>query len=400
MSGPLEGLQVIDLSRVLAGPWVTQTLADLGATVIKVERPGVGDDTRSWGPPWHDTGTSALSAYFMSANRGKQSICIDLSKSAGQELVKSLCLDADVFVENFKVGDMAARGLGYDELSVLNPRLIYCSITGFGQTGPYKDRPGYDFMIQAMSGLMSITGEPDERSTDGPQKVGVALADIITGLYSCIAVLAALSERNESGRGQHIDMALLDSMAAGLANQAANYLVSREAPGRLGNAHPNIVPYQAFPTLDGHLILAVGNNNQFTRLCEVLEIADVADDSRFADNENRVRFRSELVMILADLFKRRTTDKWLAILQKAGVPSGPINDIQGMFSDPQVIHRNLNIEIDGMQLVASPIKFSRSTLVYEKAPPTLGQHSKSILQTELGLSDDEIERLVRAGIVS
>ena len=398
---PIKGLKVIDLSRVLAGPWVTQTLADLGADVIKIERPVSGDDTRNWGPPFFTMQDgSKLSAYFMSANRGKKSIVVDIASEQGQELVKALVGDADIFVENFKVGDMEKRGLDFNSLAALNPRLIYCSITGFGQSGPYRDRPGYDFMIQAMSGLMSITGEPDEKSADGPQKVGVALADILTGLYSTIAILAAVNERHHSGLGQHIDMALLDVMSASLANQASNFLVSGMAPGRLGNAHPNIVPYQTFTTSDGHIIVATGNDAQYVRLCEVVGRKDLAQDPEFESNARRVEHRQRLVNELQREFLLQSSTEWLTCLEKGGVPCGPINNIQQMFADPQVQSRKVAIDIGEMPLVANPIKYSRSTLSHEKPPPQLGQDTIQILTEELGLDATQIMKLRQLGIVS
>ncbi len=398
---PMKGLKVIDLSRVLAGPWVTQTLADLGADVIKIERPGGGDDTRSWGPPFFTTEDGQqLSAYFMSANRGKKSIVVDIASAEGRDLVRALVEEADIFVENFKVGDMEKRGLDYETLSALNPRLIYCSITGFGQTGPYKHRPGYDFMIQAMSGLMSITGEADDKSEDGPQKVGVALADILTGLYSTIAILAAVNERNHSGLGQRIDMALLDVMSASLANQASNFLVSGVVPGRLGNAHPNIVPYQTFTTSDGHIIVATGNDAQYQRLCEVVGRKDLAEDPDFGNNAGRVLHRQRLVSELCREFLTRESGEWLNSLEKVGVPCGPINNIQQMFADPQVQSRKIAIELGGMPLVGNPIKFSRSTMTYEKRPPALGQDTMQILTEELGLDSDQIKKLREMGIVN
>ncbi|MEX2488437.1 MAG: CaiB/BaiF CoA-transferase family protein [Pseudomonadales bacterium] len=400
MTTTLENVRVLDLSRVLAGPWASQALADLGADVIKVERPGAGDDTRTWGPPFWEHEDRRLSAYFMSANRGKRSLAIDLSQEKGQELVKELVRHADIVIENFKTGDMAKRGLDYEALSAINPGLIYCSITGFGQTGPYKDRPGYDFMIQAMGGLMSITGEPDEKSSDGPQKAGVALADILTGLYSTIAILAALHERQTSGKGQYIDMALLDVQVAALANQASNYLISGEPPGRLGNAHPNIVPYQSFATHDGYIIVAVGNDTQFERLCEVLARPDLARDPRYQGNDDRVANRDTLAATLQELLREKGTDEWLEILQNASVPCGPINTIDRVFKDPQVQARNMNIDVDGMPLVANPIRFSRSEISYDHAPPLLGQHTKELLNEVLGLSDAEIAELKEQGIIA
>lgn len=397
--GPLSDIRVLDLSRVLAGPWASQALADLGAHVIKVERPGAGDDTRTWGPPYFETETGPLSAYFMSANRGKQSVVIDLKDPKGAELVRRLALDVDVVVENFKVGDAERMGLDYASLSAENPGLVYCSITGFGQTGPYKHRPGYDFMIQGMGGLMSITGEPDEKRSDGPQKVGVALADILTGLYSTIAILGALEERRKSGTGQYIDMALLDVLTACLANQATNYLVSGIAPGRLGNAHPNVVPYQTFATAGGFIIIAVGNDAQFARLCRVIERNDLATDERFLTNSLRVEHRAALASEIQAVLVKKGLDEWLSALEEAGVPCGPINTIDRVFADPQVQARGMQIEIDGMPLVASPIRYSRSPVNYDKAPPGLGADSDDVLTRILGLDADEIATLRGDGVV-
>ncbi|MBD3647396.1 MAG: CoA transferase, partial [Pseudomonadales bacterium] len=325
---------------------------------------------------------------------------IDLSKAEGQDLVKKMVPHVDVVIENFKVGDMARRGLDYETLAGLNPGLIYCSITGFGQTGPYRDRPGYDFMIQAMGGLMSITGEPDDKSAGGPQKVGVALADVLTGLYGTIAILAALAERQQSGQGQYIDMALLDVQIASLANQAANYLVSGNPPGRLGNAHPNIVPYQAFATADGHMIVAVGNDSQFDRLCDVLELTDVTSDSRYNSNANRVTHRDALVAVLQNQFQERTTDEWLYALEDAGVPCAPINTIDRVFDDPQVQSRQTRIDLNGMSLVANPIRYSRSDLSYKYPPPMLGEHTVQVLEELLGMEGQEIKTLQELGVIS
>lgn len=392
----LNGIKVLDLSRVLAGPWITQTMADLGARVIKVERPEVGDDTRTWGPPFFETDQgAALSAYFMSANRGKDSICIDLTTDKGCELVKQMAAEADVLVENFKSGDLKRRGLDYESLSAANPRLIYCSVTGFGQSGPYRDRPGYDFMIQAMGGLMSITGEPDQH----PQKVGVALADVMTGLYGTIAVLAALEERHQSGQGQYIDMALLDVLTASLANQASNYRVSGQAPVRLGNAHPNVVPYQTFETSDGYFVLAVGNDRQFQVLCRVLGRDDLASAPEYQSNADRVVHRETLAEQLAVEFRVQSTDYWLTELGKAGVPAGPINDIGQLFEDEHVRHRQMAIEVDGMPLVANPIKYSRSQMTYDKPPPALGADTQRVL-SDMGLDESAINELINQGIVS
>lgn len=394
---PLHGIRVLDLSRVLAGPWASQTLADLGASVIKIERPGSGDDTRAWGPPFFtDESGGVFSAYYLSANRGKQSVCIDLATPEGAELVRKLAADADVLVENYKFGDMAKRGLDYETLSKANPGLVYCSITGFGQTGPYRQRPGYDFMIQGMGGLMSITGDPDEGD---PQKVGVALADILTGLYSTIAILAALEERHVSGQGQYIDMALLDVLTASLANQASNYLVSGTAPTRLGNAHPNVVPYQTFATRDGYIIVAVGNDAQFRKLCGAIDRADLAEDERFTTNALRVQHRDALVALIQATMHDKTMDEWLHLLEVAGVPCGPINTIDKVFADPQVKARGMAIHIGGMPLVANPIHYSRSSLNYTTRPPALGQDTVSVLREVAGLDDEQIRRLKAAGII-
>lgn len=400
MSTPLHGIRVLDLSRVLAGPWASQTLADLGAEVIKIERPGVGDDTRSWGPPFFEgENGEQLSAYFMCANRGKRSVCIDLGQEEGADLVRELAGNADILIENFKAGDMTRRGLDYTRLAELNPRLIYCSITGFGQSGPYRHRPGYDFMIQGMGGLMSVTGEPDAKSKDGPQKVGVALADVMTGLYSTIAILAALREREQSGQGQYIDMALLDVLTASLANQATNYLVSGVAPERLGNAHPNVVPYQTFATADGFIIVAVGNDNQFLRLCEAIGNPGLGTDKRFLTNALRVEHRTVLGELLQAALVSRSSDDWLARLEQAGVPCGPINTIDRVFADPQVKHRGMQIDLSGMPLVANPIRLSRTPIEYDRPPPRLGVDTDAVLIEQLGLDANEIKLLREKGIV-
>jgi len=384
---PLTGLRVLDLSRVLAGPWAGQLLADLGADVIKVERPGAGDDTRSWGPPYlkdqagRDTGEAA---YFLCANRNKRSVAIDIATPEGQALVRRLAAKADVLLENFKVGGLAQYGLDWNSLEALNPRLVYCSITGFGQTGPYAPRAGYDFLIQGMGGLMSVTGRADGEEGAGPQKVGVALTDIMTGLYATIAVQAALAERERSGRGQHIDLALLDVQIACLANQASNYLAGGVLPRRMGNAHPNIVPYQDFPTADGDMILAIGNDGQFAKFCAVAGHAEWATDPRFAGNATRVANRAVLIPLLRQATVMRTTHDWVAALEAAGVPCGPINRLDEVFADPQVRARGLRIEMPHPQagrvpLVANPIRFSASPVSYRHAPPMLGQHTDEVL---------------------
>jgi len=397
---PLAGIKVLDLSRVLAGPWASQTLADLGADVIKVERPGVGDDTRSWGPPWHtNVQGEQLSAYFIAANRGKRSVTIDMATTEGQALVRDLAQRSDILIENFKVGDMQRRGLDYGSLQALNPQLIYCSITGFGQTGPYKERPGYDFMIQGMSGLMSITGEPEAKSNDGPQKVGVAVADVLTGLYATIAILAAVQERQRSGLGQSIDMSLFDVMAASLANQASNYLVSGVAPDRLGNSHPNVVPYQTFATLDGYIIVAVGNDSQFRKLCAAIGKPNLGEDPLYLSNALRVAHRESLVVEIQASMVNQSMDQWLEILESAGVPCGPINTIDRLFSDPQTRERGTQLELEGMPLVANPIKYSRSEINYGIKPPELGVDTDRVLESALGLDQAAIEALRAQGIV-
>jgi crotonobetainyl-CoA:carnitine CoA-transferase CaiB-like acyl-CoA transferase len=407
MTGPLNHVRVLELSRILAGPWAAQTLADLGATVIKVEKPGVGDDTRSFGPPFFTTAEGRKtqeSAYFMSTNRGKRSVTIDFFQPEGQQLVTRLAADSDIVIENFKVGGLAKFGLDYASLKSVNPRLIYCSITGFGQTGPDRDKPGYDFMIQGTGGLMSITGDPDERPGGGPVKVGVAVADIFTGLYATIAILGALASRDRSGQGQHIDISLLDSQVAILANQAMNYLVAGNSPKRLGNAHPNIVPYQAFATRDGHVILAVGNQTQFVRFCELIQRPDLTLDPRFVDNPARVEHRDELIAILNEVFRTRSSRDWIDTLESAGIPCGPINTIAEVFADPQVQARGMQLELQHPKLgavpsVASPINYSDTKISYDRAAPMLGEHTDEVLRDLLGVKSDEIERMRKLGII-
>ena len=407
MAGPLSHIRVIDLSRVLAGPWCGQNLADLGAEVIKIERPGTGDDSRAFGPPWlKDRGgkDTKESAYFASANRGKKSVTVNLSRPGGQGIVRELARKSDVLIENYKVGDLARYGLGYEDLRKINPRLVYCSVTGFGQTGPYRDRPGYDFMIQGMGGLMSITGERDDAPGGGPQKAGIPIADIMTGMYATIAVCAALAHRAESGVGQHLDLALFDSMVAVLANQGANYLATGESPGRLGNAHPNIVPYQTFKTADGDMILACGNDKLFRRFCEAANCEALRDDPRFATNGKRVENRSELTRILAELFRTRTTREWVEALEAAGVPNGPINSIEQVFSEPQALARGLRFEMSHpkagkVSLVRSPMRFSGTPIEHRLPPPLLAEHTDEILRGLLGKSDAEIGKLRSDGVV-
>lgn len=392
--GALSHLVVLDLSRVLAGPWCSQILADLGAEVIKVERPGIGDDTRAWGPP--DLGGE--SAYYLSANRNKKSVAIDITRPEGQRLVRELAAGADIVLENFKVGGLARYGLDYETLKAVNPRLIYCSITGFGQEGPYAGRAGYDFLIQAMGGLMSMTGAADGEPGGGPQKVGVALTDVMSGMYAAVAILAALAHRQQSGEGQYIDIALLDVQVACLANQAMNYLVSGIPPRRLGNAHPNIVPYQTFPTADGEMIVAVGNDGQFAKLCAVAGHPEWAADPRFARNEERVRHRSELIPPLCAATVTRSTASWVDALEAAGVPCGPINDLAAVFADPQVRHRKMSMTLPhpaagAVPSVASPLRLSATPVEYRQAPPLLGQHTEEVLGERLGMTREEIERL-------
>ncbi len=409
--GALEGVRVLDLSRVLAGPWCTQTLADLGAEVIKVERPPSdgqrgGDDTRGWGPPFlaDDEGRDTEdAAYFLGANRNKRSITIDLAHPEGQDLVRRLLAGADVLVENYKVGDMARHGLDAATLTREFPRLVYCSITGFGQTGPYRERAGYDYAIQGLGGLMSVTGERDDQPGGGPQKVGVAVADLFTGLYATVAILAALRHRDATGRGQVVDMALLDSQVAMLANLGANYLVTRKAPRRAGNAHQNIVPYQVFEVADGHLILAVGNDGQFQRFCRVAGLDGLAQDERFATNAARVRHRDALVALLEPVLRTHGRDTWLAALEQAKVPAGPINDLAEVFADPQVQARGMTARVDhprrrGLELVASPMKLSATPPTLRQPPPLLGQHTDEVLD-ELGVEPELRERWRRSGVI-
>ena len=404
---PLSGIRVLDMSRVLAGPWSGQMLADLGAEVIKVERPGSGDDTRGWGPPFlkdRDGSETREAAYYLSANRGKRSITLDIAKSAGQAICRELAQMSDVLLENYKVGDLKRYGLAYEDLSPANPRLVYCSITGFGQTGPYRDRAGYDFMIQGMGGLMSITGERDEASGGGPQKVGVAIADLMTGMYSTVAILAALHERGVSGRGQYIDMALLDTQVAWLANQNANYLIGGEPPGRMGNAHPNVVPYQTFRTGDGDVILAIGNDSQFSRFCAAAGLPELASDVRFATNSARITNRDALIPAMAQRMREKTTAEWIATLEPLGIPCGPINRLDQVYADPQVKHRGLRIEVPHplsgtVPLVANPMRFSRTPLTYEVAPPLLGQHTDDILRSLVGKTDTDIAQLRADGVI-
>jgi crotonobetainyl-CoA:carnitine CoA-transferase CaiB-like acyl-CoA transferase len=403
MPGPLDGFRVLDLSRILAGPWASQLLADLGAEVIKIERPGEGDDTRTWGPPYMPDAAGEATgeaAYFHAANRGKYSVCIDISSSRGQQLIGSLVAKSDVLIENFKVGGLKKYGLDYQSLKQHNPKLVYCSITGFGQTGPYAERAGYDFMIQAMGGLMSVTGEAD----GPPMKVGVALADVTTGLYAANAIQAALIHQLRHGEGQYIDLALLDVQVATLANQAMNYLASSENPERLGNAHPNIVPYQAFQTRDGFLILAIGNDSQFTRFCELVGRRELADDDRYRGNSDRVKNRHSLIPLLVDIMQSQDSELWLDQLNQRGIPCGPINNIEQVFANPQVQYRNLYRELEHptagkVASVANPIQYSKTPIGCDRAPPLLGQHTTAVLGKLLALDTKQLETLKSDGII-
>ena len=401
MAGPLSHIRVLDLSRVLAGPWAGQNLADLGAEVIKVERPKVGDDSRAFGPPWvkdRDGRETRDSAYFTSANRGKKSITVNVAKPEGQALVRKLAAACDVLIENYKFGDLARYGLGYEDLKAVNPRLIYCSVTGFGQTGPYREHPGYDFMIQGMGGMMSVTGEPDGAPGGGPQRAGVPVADIITGMYASIAICAAIANRAETGLGQHLDLALLDSQIALLAYQNTNYFATGIPPKRIGNLHPNIVPYQPFRTSDGDVILACGNDNLYRKFCDAAGCQELAGDARFASNGKRVENRDELTRLLQAVFEKRTTRDWVALLEAAGVPNGPINNVAQVFEEPQVKARGIRVELDHaaagkLPTVASPMRFSATPLEHKLAPPVLGQHTEEVLRGLLKLGDAEIAAL-------
>ena len=403
----LHGIRVLDLSRVLAGPWCTQTLADLGADVIKIERPITGDDTRTWGPPFlkdaqgRDT---AEAAYFLGTNRNKRSLTCDIAAPAGQALIRELVLHCNVFIENFKVGDMARYGLDYDSLKLLNPKLVYCSVTGFGQTGPYADRAGYDYAVQGIGGLMSITGERDGKAGGGPQKVGVAITDVMTGLYSTIGILSALRARDLTGEGQHLDMALMDVQVAALANQASSYLVTGVSPVRLGNEHPSITPYQSLPASDGYFILAIGNDSQFRSFCQAAGHPQLSSDVRFLTNKDRVTHRDQLTPLLEEITRTRRIDDWTLIMERAGVPCGPINTLERVFADPHVKARGLRVDIPHAQYgsvpsVANPIRLSKTPLHYQQAPPQLGEHNELVLQGLLGLSQEEVRRLQEAGIL-
>jgi len=407
MSGPLAHLTVLDLSRVLAGPWCTQLLADLGATVIKIERPGTGDDTRAWGPPYlkdtHGNDTSEA-AYYLCCNRGKRSVAVDFTMPEGQAIVRGLARQADVFVENFKVGGLAKYGLDYARLASEHPRLIYASITGFGQDGPYAERAGYDFIIQGMSGFMSVTGERDDLPGGGPQKAGVAITDLMTGMYATVAIQAALAHRDRTGQGQWIDAALFDSAVAMMATMSHNYLMTGAPPGRLGNAHQNIVPYQVFACADGHLILAIGNDGQFAKFCGVAGRREWAADPRFAKNADRVRNRDALVPLIAEVVRTRTQRVWLDALEPLGIPCGPINKLDQVFADAQLVARGLRMDLPhrlagAVPQVGTPLKFSAMPLAYDRAPPLLGEHTSAVLRERLGLSDARIADLAARQVI-
>ena len=407
MTQPLDHLRVLDMSRILAGPWCGQTFADLGAEVIKIERPGVGDDTRSWGPPFlkdKDGNETDDAAYFLSANRGKKSVTVDITTPEGQGLIRNLALECDVLLENYKVGGLKKYSLDYESLSRVNPRLVYCSITGFGQTGPYSPRAGYDFLIQAMGGLMSVTGEAEGMPGGGPQKIGVALSDILTGLYTTIGALSALAYRDKTGRGQHVDMALLDVTIAATANQAMNYLVTGNAPAMMGNAHPNIVPYEAYKAADHYIILATGNDGQYQRFCSVAGRPDLATDERFATNRARVGNRAVLGPILNEIIAAKPRAFWLEELERVGVPCGPINNLEQVFNDNHVQARGARQEVEhsvggSIPTVANPIRFSESPIEYDQPPPLLGQHTDDVLAEMLGLDTAAIDRLRAAKII-
>jgi len=400
-AGPLAGIRVLDLSRVLAGPWATQTLGDLGADVIKIEKPEAGDDTRSWGPPFFESSKTpgeTMAAYYMSANRNKRSVAVDIATEDGQQLIRRIAAECDIVVENFKVGGLAKYGLDYAALSAVNPAIIYCSITGFGQTGPYRDRPGYDFLVQGLGGMMSVTGERDDLPGGGPQKTGIATADLFTGLYGVIGILAALHHRDKTGEGQHIDMSLLDTQVAVMGNQALGYLISGNEPTRMGNAHNSIVPYQTFASSDGHLILAIGNDGQFARFCAAVGMNDLSEDERFRTNPARVTNREILIPVIEKIMLSRTTDQWVGLLEAHTVPGGPINGMKRVFENEQVVARAVSKTIardngEDLPTVASPMQFSKTPVAYNRPPPKLGEHTREVLDEILKMDPSEIARL-------
>lgn len=403
----LGHIRVLDLTRVLAGPWCAQNLADLGAEVIKVERPGSGDDTRTWGPPYlrdAEGNDTTEAAYYLAANRGKQAITVDIATPEGQQIIHELAAKSDVVLENYKVGQLKKYGLDYDSLKLVKPDLVYCSITGFGQDGPYAHRAGYDFIVQGMGGFMSLTGERDDLPGGGPQKAGVAIADLMTGMYSTIAVMAALTHRDRTGEGQYIDMALLDVQVSMLANMNMNYLASGNAPKRWGNAHPNIVPYQTFATADGHIIVAAGNDGQYKKFVQIGGLPELADDPRFSTNPKRVEHRDVLVPILAEMVRLKSKQEWIRLLEEAGVPCGPINTLNEVFEDPQVLAREMQINLPHptagqVKLVASPMKLSATPVTYPSAPPLLGQHTRSVLKDVLAYGEQQLDDLKARNII-
>ena len=407
MTTPLSGLRVLDLSRVMAGPWCTQILADLGAEVIKVERPISGDETRHWGPPWLPDGRgneTEEGSYFLAANRGKHSLTLDINSPDGQQIIKELAAQSDILVENFKLGSLAKKGLDYKNISAINPAIIYCSITGFGQTGPRAKEPGYDYLIQAMSGMMSVTGREDDQAGGGPIRVGVPIADLATGFYSCIGILSALHHRQKTGQGQYIDMALLDSQMSCLSSQASNYFLSGKRPTRTGEWHPNLAPYQPFQTSDGSLIIAIGNDEQFKRFCAVTSLDELAEDSRFQKNSDRNIHRKELVHVIQQVLEKHTTESWIEKFKHAGIPSGPLNHIDEIMQDPQVQQRNLEVKLDHssgttVTSLANPIKFSETPVEYNKPPPTLGEDTDYVLSQILDKTKEEIEHLRNKNII-
>lgn len=407
-SGPLTGLKVLDLSRILAGPTCTQLFGDMGAEIIKIERPQKGDDTRYWGPPFlkdeHGNDTTE-SAYYLCTNRNKNSVAVDLTKEEGQAIIKDLALNCDILVENFKAGDLARYDLDYETLSQINPKLIYCSITGFGMTGPYAKRPGYDFLIQGMGGIMSLTGKPDEQDGE-PIKCGVGIADVMCGMYASVAILAALNARHTSGKGQHLDISLLDCQVAWLINQGAGYLVSGDVPPRRGNEHPTIVPYSTFPASDQSFIIAAGNDAQFARMCDVIGASDLSENPKFQKNTDRVLNRKELIPLINEYTKQQTADYWLNAMEKANVPCGPVNDLAQTFADPQIQHREMAINIphranskDGVNLIGNPLNFSETPVQYKKAPPVRAEDTREILSKHLGLSEEKLNELEANGII-
>ena len=407
MAGMLTGIRVLDLSRVLAGPWATQIFADYGADVVKVERPGAGDDTRKFGPPWITdaaTGEIVDAAYYAAANRGKRSLTLDLAQPEGQAIARKLAAQSDILIENYKVGALAKYGLDYAAMRAVNPRIIYCSITGFGQTGPYRNRAGYDFLIQGMGGLMSVTGERDDLPGGGPQRAGVALADILSGMYATSAILAALYRRERTGQGEYIDLALLDTQVATLANQGMNYLIGGTAPRRFGNGHPNIVPYQAFATADGHVILAVGNDEQYARFCAVAGCPELASDPKYVTIAQRNAHREALIPLLAAVIRQRPSAEWIELLEAAQVPCGPINTIDKVFADPQVRSRGMRVDLPHpragtLPSIANPVHFATAPIEYTHAPPLLGQHTDEVLEELLGLDGVARAALRAQGVI-